>query len=121
MALNKAWMTLRNRSSSNYVKGIDGFLNFSFSNVREEDRETVTIRCPCNKCRNIFFKNKCEVRLDLLKWGMYENYTFWEFHGETSDSAEENKNELDDDDDNEFTMLQDACGGSWYEFKGRFA
>lgn len=42
---------------------------------------------------------------------MYERYTFWEFHGEKSNDSmnEDNVNELEDN-DSDFTMLEDACG-----------
>ena len=82
MALNKAWIKKNDRTSLGYINGVNQFLDFAFLNAREKDRDSNTIRCPCNNCRNIFFLKKPEVRLDLLKWGMYEKYTFWEFHGE---------------------------------------
>lgn len=111
MALDKAWVKVKNRSSSDYVNGVDSFLDFALSCVIEEERETTTIRCPCNNCRNIFFKKRCDVRFDLLKWGMYEKYTLWEFHGEPSDDISEGEQEYAfDNDDGGFTMLQDACG-----------
>ncbi|KAL2925323.1 Methionine aminopeptidase 2, partial [Bienertia sinuspersici] len=56
MDLNKAWMKVKNRSPYDYVKGVDNFLNFALSNVREEDKEIITIRCPCNNCRNILIR-----------------------------------------------------------------
>ncbi|KAL2937252.1 hypothetical protein RDABS01_020701 [Bienertia sinuspersici] len=98
MALNKAWMKVKNRSSYDYVK--------------EEDKEIVTIRCPCNNCRNILFKRKSDVRLDLLKWGMYDKYSVWDFHGEVLEDvrADDNYNDFDCDNDIGITMLQDAFG-----------
>ncbi|KAL2896325.1 Anthranilate phosphoribosyltransferase, partial [Bienertia sinuspersici] len=114
MALNKAWMKVKNRSSYDYVKGVDNFLNFALSNVREEDKEIVTIRCPCHNCRDILFKRKrkTDVRLDLLKWGMYDKYSMWEFHGEVLEDvrADDNYNDFDCDNDIGITMLQDAFG-----------
>ncbi len=111
MNLNKEWVKVKDRSSSFYVNGVDEFLNFALSNVSEDDKESATIRCPCNSCRNICFKTKCDVRLDLLKKGIYEKYTLWDLHGEklNESSDKENSNEFDDT-DNIFTMLQDACG-----------
>ncbi|KAL8160183.1 LOW QUALITY PROTEIN: hypothetical protein V2J09_001720 [Rumex salicifolius] len=110
MDLNKAWVNIKNRSSPDYVNGVDCFLDFAFSSVREDERETATIRCPCNSCRNIFFKRKSDVRFDLLKRGMYEKYTSWEFHGETSTHISEEEHDNNFDDDTGFSMLQDACG-----------
>ena len=55
MILNKAWVKVKDRSSIDYVNGVDEFLNFALSKVREDDRDSTTIRCPCNSCRNIYF------------------------------------------------------------------
>jgi len=44
MALNKEWMEL-NRLLRDYIYGIDAFLNFTFRDVTEENKNTLTIRC----------------------------------------------------------------------------
>ena len=49
MALNKEWMKL-NRSLRDSLDGLEAFLNFSFRDVREQDKNTLTIRCPYDKC-----------------------------------------------------------------------
>lgn len=116
MASNKEWLKVKSRSSHEYVKGVDVFLEFAFNNIIEQDRETSTIRCPCDKCRNVFFKKKCDVRLDLLKWGMYEKYLVWEFHGEEVDhlganTTFEGENDIEvDGEESLYDMLQDAFG-----------
>ncbi|XP_057526403.1 uncharacterized protein LOC130805635 [Amaranthus tricolor] len=111
MILNKAWVKVKDHSSIDYVNGVDEFLNFALSKVREDDRDSTTIRCPCNSFRNIFLKTKCDVRFDLLKGGMYEKYTFWELHGEELvDSSYGDDVDESNDIDSGFTMLQDACG-----------
>ena len=111
MILNKAWVKVKDRSSIDYVNGVDEFLNFALSKVREDDRDSTTIRCPCNSCRNIFLKTKCDVRFDLLKGGMYEKYTFWELHGEELvESSDGDDVDESNDIDSGFIMLQDACG-----------
>ncbi|XP_021721140.1 uncharacterized protein LOC110688702 isoform X1 [Chenopodium quinoa] len=61
----------------------------------------------------IFYKRKCDVRFDLLKWGMYEKYTSWEFHGELYDDSSDEENDNGNvfgNHDSGFAMLQDACG-----------
>ncbi|KAL2934532.1 Nuclear egress protein 2 [Bienertia sinuspersici] len=83
MAFNKEWMKIIDRTSREYREGVDSFLNFTFSNITEGD-DTTTVRCPCDKCRNLVFKKKCDVRFDVLKYGMYENYTTWNLHGENT-------------------------------------
>ncbi|KAL2922688.1 Cadherin EGF LAG seven-pass G-type receptor 1 [Bienertia sinuspersici] len=105
-------MKVKNQSSYDYVKGVDNFLNFALSNVREEDKEIVTIRCPCNNCQIILFKRNSDVRLDLLKWGIYDKYSVWEFHGEVLEDvrADNNYNDFNCDNDIGITMLQDAFG-----------
>uniref|UniRef100_A0A803MKH3 Transposase-associated domain-containing protein n=1 Tax=Chenopodium quinoa TaxID=63459 RepID=A0A803MKH3_CHEQI len=50
-----------------------------------KDDNTATIRCPCDNCRNLVYKKRCDVRFDLLKSGMYEYYTIWDLHGEKGD------------------------------------
>ncbi|XP_057548101.1 uncharacterized protein LOC130826536 [Amaranthus tricolor] len=111
MILNKAWVKVKDRSSIDYVNGVEEFLNFALSKVREDDRDSTTIRCPCNSCRNIFLKTKCDVRFDLLKGGMYEKYTFWELHREELvESSDGDDVDESNDIDSGFTMLQDACG-----------
>ncbi|KAJ8420580.1 hypothetical protein Cgig2_010961 [Carnegiea gigantea] len=60
-------------------------------------------------------KTRLEVRFDLLRCGIYEKYTTWEFHGESVDQFDEdncrenNENEGGYDSD-EVNMLEDACG-----------
>ncbi|KAJ8444845.1 hypothetical protein Cgig2_008902 [Carnegiea gigantea] len=114
MALKKEWMKL-NRSSRDYIDGFDAFLNFAFRDVREEEKNTLTIRCPCDKCRNLLLKTRLEVRFDLLRCRIYEKYTTLEFHGESVNQFDEdncrknNENEGGYDSD-EVNMLEDACG-----------
>ena len=55
MTLNKEWVTIEDRTSHEYVKGVDDFLNFVFSSVLVSDANA-TIRYPCDKCRNINLK-----------------------------------------------------------------
>lgn len=89
-------MNIIDHTTLEYREGIDDFLNFAFSNM-VEGGDNATIRCPCDKCRNLVFKKRCDVKFDLLKSGMYENYTTWDLHGEkinksSSDSVTNMKN-----------------------------
>ncbi|KAJ8422120.1 hypothetical protein Cgig2_006428 [Carnegiea gigantea] len=69
----------------------------------------------CDKCRNVLLKTRLEVRFDLLRCGIYEKCTTWEFHGESfnqfkgDNSRENNENEGGYDSD-EVNILEDACG-----------
>jgi hypothetical protein len=78
MALDKRWMEIKDKSHPEYKKGVDTFLKFAFGASGVGDR----IRCPCNKCRNVTFKRRGEVKADLVKNGIYKNYTEWHLHGE---------------------------------------
>ena len=104
-----------NRSLCDYIDGVDAFLNFAFRDVREEDKNTLTIRCPCDKCQNVLLKTGLDVRFDLLRCGIHEKYATWEFYGENVDQFDEdncmenNENEGGYDSD-EVNMLEDACG-----------
>ena len=85
MSTDKEWMKLKNRSTSQYLQGVDEFLEFAFNvgfpneNIELERR---TIRCPCNNCLNVHFKTRRDVRFDLLKNGILQSYTIWDKHGE---------------------------------------
>ncbi|XP_021750930.1 uncharacterized protein LOC110716606 isoform X1 [Chenopodium quinoa] len=117
MDFDKEWTKINDRSLVEYIKGVDNFLNFAFSNVIEDDN-TATIRCPCDNCRNLVYKKRCDVRFDLLKSGMYEYYTIWDLHGEkVSNSPSGNINGMEDgdgngmeSDDSGVHMLEDAFG-----------
>ena len=74
IALNKEWIKL-NWSSCDYIDGVDDFLNFSFRDAREKDKNTLTTRCPYDNCRNVLLKTRLEVRFDFLRWRIYEKYT----------------------------------------------
>ncbi|XP_048502914.2 uncharacterized protein LOC104883277 [Beta vulgaris subsp. vulgaris] len=116
MAFCKEWMKISDHSLPEYREGVDGFLDFAFSSIIDV-HDAATIRCPCDKCRNLIFKKRCDVRFDLLKWGMYENYTTWELHGEIVDNLDGGQTILDipdiegaGHDDSEVNMLEDAFG-----------
>uniref|UniRef100_A0A803LSW0 Transposase-associated domain-containing protein n=1 Tax=Chenopodium quinoa TaxID=63459 RepID=A0A803LSW0_CHEQI len=84
--------------------------------VAVEVHDTTTIRCPCDKCRNLICKKRSDVRFDLLKWGLYANYTTWELHGEiVNHSNGGHISEISDiegigHNDSEVNMLEDAFG-----------
>ncbi|KAJ8437670.1 hypothetical protein Cgig2_028608 [Carnegiea gigantea] len=93
MSTNKEWMKLKNRSTSQYLQGVDKFLEFAFSvafpneNMQIERR---TIRCPYNNCPNVYFKIRRDARYDLLKNDILQSYTIWDKHGEYMDNFHAN-------------------------------
>lgn len=46
--MDKSWMSIRNRLSSEYREGVKSFLQFAMTNVGLDNR----IRCPCMDCLN---------------------------------------------------------------------
>ncbi|KAJ8437170.1 hypothetical protein Cgig2_010931 [Carnegiea gigantea] len=93
MSTDKEWMKLKNQSTSQYLQGVNKFLEFAFSvafpneNIQMEKR---TIRGPCNSCLNVYFKTRRDVHYDLLKNGILQSYTIWDKHGEHMDNFHAN-------------------------------
>nr|XP_017225037.1 PREDICTED: uncharacterized protein LOC108201255 [Daucus carota subsp. sativus] len=63
-----------------YKNGVDSFLKFACDNLKDEDEGL--IRCPCQKCKNRYFKDPSGVKVDLYLHGIMQWYTKWELHGE---------------------------------------
>ena len=49
--MDKSWIDLPNRMSSEYINGIDEFLVFAYTNRVEGSM----ISCPCRKCENRYY------------------------------------------------------------------
>jgi hypothetical protein len=64
--------------SSEWVLKTDAFLDHVFA--RSETRTDV--RCPCSKCRNIYFPDRRTMSIDLCKNGYMPGYEVWVHHGE---------------------------------------
>jgi len=76
--MDKKWLNINNKADQVYIKGVDGFLEWAYS----QPRVNGMIRCPCKLCVNTKFKHRNKVRRDLLKKGFWESYTVWDMHGE---------------------------------------
>jgi hypothetical protein len=64
--------------SSEWVANTDAFLNHAFARS-----ETGTdVRCPCTKCRNIYFLDSRTMSIDLCKNDYMPGYEVWVHHGE---------------------------------------
>jgi hypothetical protein len=59
--------------SSEWVAKTDVFLDHTF--VRPETGTYV--RCPCSKCRNIYFLDRRTMSIDLCKNGYMRGYEVW--------------------------------------------
>ncbi|KAL5729066.1 hypothetical protein ACHQM5_002068 [Ranunculus cassubicifolius] len=95
MNMNKNWMKLPDRNSSEYANGIEVFIGFAKQKL---DSKGMT-KCPCDKCNNKVDKHITEIRKHLLDHGMDKTYTHWHHHGEEYEVLSDDDYEEDDDDD----------------------
>jgi hypothetical protein len=64
--------------SSEWVAETDAFVDHAFArSVTRTD-----VRCPCIKCRNIYFLDRRNISIDLCKNGYMLGYEVWVHHGE---------------------------------------
>ncbi|CAL5388172.1 unnamed protein product [Camellia sinensis] len=108
--MDKSWIDLPNRMSSEYINGIDEFLLFAYTNRVEGSM----ISCPCRKCENRYYFVREGVREHLILNGFFKKYKHWINHGESYVSLHGNReNEtlanLDIGDDM-IGMIQGAMG-----------
>jgi ferredoxin-thioredoxin reductase catalytic subunit len=64
----------------NYCNGVQGFINFAISILRNFSRGD--IRCPCRKCKNKKYLHLDIVMMHLLHKGFMEDYLCWYAYGE---------------------------------------
>ncbi|KAF7826633.1 mucin-1-like isoform X2 [Senna tora] len=77
--MDKSWIT-KSRVSSEYVEGLDKFLDFAFAN-------TITkglIKCPCIHCGFRRWQTRETVYHHLICTQFPEGYTVWVWHGESA-------------------------------------
>ncbi|KAI9127246.1 hypothetical protein K1719_001805 [Acacia pycnantha] len=110
--MNKSWLNIKDRGNITYIRGVDHFLEWAFT----QHGVTNEIRCPCKKCRNVSFKVKTDVRADLLIKGFWDSYKLWDLHGEASryrSGCETSRRVVENDtyeDENFIRMVCDAYG-----------
>ncbi|XP_075076774.1 uncharacterized protein LOC142163391 [Nicotiana tabacum] len=111
--MDKSWLNIRDRCDNKYIKGIDDFLGWAYS----QPNVSSVIRCPCKGCRNTAFKTRIQVRRDLVGKGFWDSYKVWDLHGELLVKVENSNDvcniEVDDDTietDDIPPMIYDACG-----------
>ncbi|XP_076956392.1 uncharacterized protein LOC143631536 [Bidens hawaiensis] len=59
---------------------ISYFLDFVYENAT--NIENGNIRCPCNKCKNRYYKTRVDVQVHLFAKGFMKDYQLWHAHGE---------------------------------------
>jgi len=67
-------------SMMDYCNGVQGFINFATSILR--NFTDGGIRCPCRKCKNKKILHPDVVKMHLLTKGFMEDYLCWYAHEE---------------------------------------
>ncbi|KAF7139861.1 hypothetical protein RHSIM_Rhsim06G0085100 [Rhododendron simsii] len=80
--MDKSWM-YQSRLTSEYLNGVEGFLNFAFQNASIDGK----IVCPCVKCGNGRWVMRSEAVDHLVCDGFIKGYTKWIAHGEALSST----------------------------------
>jgi hypothetical protein len=82
MEEDRRWMyegwKKRGALSSEWVAKADAFLDHAFA----QSETRTDVRCPCSKCRNIYFLDKRTMLIDICKNGYMPGYEVWVHHGE---------------------------------------
>jgi len=79
--MDKTWMDMP-RKTDEYIKGVDSFLEFAFSNSAKGNK----ILCPCKVCKNCCWRVSDVVCKHLICEGFTDGYITWLNHGEPSSS-----------------------------------
>lgn len=78
---DKKWMKCDNKSEQ-FVEGVRLFIQFA----KEKGGANALFLCPCGRCKNSkALVTLTETSLHLMKYGIYQSYTTWHFHGEISE------------------------------------
>ncbi|XP_028125055.1 uncharacterized protein LOC114321997 [Camellia sinensis] len=99
--MDKSWMLLKNRMSSQHRDGVKAFVQFAMMNVGPNDK----IRCPCMDCLNCE-QHTCKiVEYHLVLKRMSPSYKTWMHHGESVPMNQSHA--LNDDNHNDFGSVRD--------------
>jgi hypothetical protein len=99
--MDKSWMYFAPRSSSQYVNGVEYFLNFAFEKSSQHGGE---ILCPCTNCHNRFRLKREKVHDHLICVGFKRGYLNWTDHRESYEVSSSSMMENDEEGDNEHEM-----------------
>jgi len=75
--LYKEWIGETNRISNNHVNGAQKFVKYNFRNLKSDK-----IPCSCTYYMNEKYKSLEYIELHLIKWGIFQDYKIWTYHGE---------------------------------------
>ena len=86
-------MDVRDRHTSEYIKGVHDFLE-----VAEANMQNGFMCCPCPICENTkSYSNRKTLHIHLLEKGFMPHYNVWTKHGEIGVMTEDSEEEEDDD------------------------
>ena len=74
----RTWHHTDDRSTTEYTKGVNGFLQVALRFVRDDGR----IRCLCRGCLNTDWHPLSLIQRHLYRNGMAWAYNTWIYHGE---------------------------------------
>ncbi|KAM0066463.1 putative Transposase-associated domain-containing protein [Helianthus debilis subsp. tardiflorus] len=80
MASDKSWITLRNRRCSEFLNGLDSFMEIANNHVNNEGKAY----CPCIRCANSkrLLQELPTIYAHIHDRGFLPSYTTWVHHGE---------------------------------------
>ncbi|KAM6549821.1 hypothetical protein CsatB_021497 [Cannabis sativa] len=97
MTIDKSWMSVKDRSSDEYVGGVKAFVE----RAKVYTNESGQIRCPCAVCLNRNLHDLSTVEHHLIEKGIQHTYTIWAYHGESYPPREYDSEEEDDEEEEE--------------------
>ncbi|GKE68255.1 transposase associated domain-containing protein [Tanacetum coccineum] len=107
--MDTSWMYLKDRTSSQFTKGVELFLDSIFSDVRPGSFK----KCPCARCGGRFYNNRDTMKYDLIVGGFMENYLPWSLMHNFETQRDNDQNEevtTNIERDDIVGMVQDAMG-----------
>jgi hypothetical protein len=113
MEEDRRWMyegwKKRGALSSEWVAKTDAFLDRAFARS-----ETGTdVRCPCSKCRNIYFLDRRTMSIDICKNGYMSGYEVWVHHGE--DPPPRIVSEFQSHEEGDYDRMEEMLDDVWHE------
>ena len=80
MTFTREWMY--KIDTSEFYDGIEEFIKQADSFARSKGFVDGTVQCPCNSCKNLWWKGIEDAKYDLHRYGFIPNYFVWDKHGE---------------------------------------
>ncbi|GKE19181.1 transposon, En/Spm-like protein [Tanacetum coccineum] len=107
--MDTSWMYLKDRTSSQFTKGVELFLDSIFSYLRPGSFK----KCPCVRCGGRFYNNRDTMKDDIIVGGFMENYLPWLLMHNFETQQDNDQNEevtINIKRDDIVGMVQDAMG-----------